>query len=206
MSPIEKLKAEAVALREKEIAAGRAIKHCDALERVAKSHGYASWRACVASLDNVKSPDAERAPEGPVAKMETASEFRPSRLLDGDFETARQSAFTSWMAPGLMQAAVDFSRNIGLLPIYAETSGQGTRYLFWHSPTGTLCEVRSGRAKEAFLKFDQKNRDQGRRLISLHVGSDQRYSAVWISTEHHASAVQFLSRFGISPAEYLGGT
>ena len=206
MSPIEKLKAEAVALREKEMAAGRAVKHCDALERVAKSHGYASWRACVASLDNVKSPDVERAPEGPMAKMETASEFRPSRLLDGDFETARQSAFTSWMAPGLMQAAVDFSRNIGLLPIYAETSGQGTRYLFWHSPAGTLCEVRSGRMKKAFMEFDHKNRDQGRRLISLHVGSDQRYSAVWISAEHHASAVQFLSRFGISSAEYLGGT
>lgn len=47
MSPIEKLKAEAVALREKETAAGRPLKHCDALERVAKSHGYASWRACL---------------------------------------------------------------------------------------------------------------------------------------------------------------
>jgi hypothetical protein len=206
MSPIEKLKAEAVALRKNEMAAGRAMKHCDALEQVAKSHGYASWRACAASLDNVKSTDPDRAPEEPLAKMETTSEFRPSRLLDGDFEIARQSAFTSWMAPGLMQAAVDFSRNIGLLPIYAETSVQGTRYLFWHSPAGTLCEVRSGRAKKVFLQFDQKNRDQGRRLISLHVGFDQRYSGVWISAEHHTSAVQFLSRFGISPAEYLGGT
>jgi len=196
MSPIEKLKAEAVALREKEIAAGRAMKHCEALERVAKSHGYASWRACIALLESIKPTDADRAPE----------ESRPSRLLDGDFEAARQSAFTSWMAPRLTQATVDFSRNIGLLPIYAETSGQCTRYLFWHLPAGTQCEVRSGRAKEAFLEFDRKNCDQGRRLISLHVGPDQRYSAVWISAEHHAAAVQFLSRFGISPAEHPGGT
>jgi hypothetical protein len=206
MSPIEKLKAEAVVLRENEMAAGRAMKHCDALERVAKRHGYASWRACAASLDNIKSADPDRTPEEPMTKMETASEYRPSRLIDGDFEAARQGAFTSWMAPGLMQAAVDFSRNIGLLPIYAETSSQGTRYLFWHSPAGTLCEVRSGRAKKDFMEFDYKNRDKGRRLISLHVGSDQRYSAVWISAEHHASAVQFLSRFGISPPEYLGGS
>jgi hypothetical protein len=206
MSPIEKLKAEAVALREKEMSAGRAIQHCEALERVAKNHGYASWRACAASLGNVKSTNADGASEEPAAQMETSSEFRPSRLLDGDLETARQSAFTSWMASGLMQAAVDFSRNIGLLPIYAETSVQGTRYLFWHSPAGALCEVRSGRVKEAFMEFDQKNRDHGRRLISLHVGSDHRYSAVWISAEHHASAVQFLNRFGISPAEHLGGT
>jgi hypothetical protein len=204
MSPIEKLKAEAVALRKNEMAAGRAMKHCDALEQVAKSHGYASWRACVASLDNAKSTDADRAPEEPVTKMETASEYRPSRLLDGEFEAARQSAFTSWMAPRLTQATADFSRNIGLLPIYAETSDRGTRYLLWHSPAGTLCEVRSGRAKKAFLEFDRKNRDKGRRLISLHIGSDQRYSAVWISAEHHASAVRFLSRFGISPAKPLG--
>jgi hypothetical protein len=50
MSPIEKLKAEAVALRAKENALGRVMKHCEALEHVAKKHGYESWRACAAIL------------------------------------------------------------------------------------------------------------------------------------------------------------
>jgi hypothetical protein len=50
MSPIEMLKAEAMALRESEKALGRSLKHCDALERVARNHGYASWRACSAVL------------------------------------------------------------------------------------------------------------------------------------------------------------
>jgi hypothetical protein len=51
MSPIDALKLEAVALRAKEKASGRVLKHCDALERVAKNYGYANWRACCAILD-----------------------------------------------------------------------------------------------------------------------------------------------------------
>jgi hypothetical protein len=51
MSPINALKSEAVALRAKEKALGRALKHCDALEQVAKKHGYANWRACCAILE-----------------------------------------------------------------------------------------------------------------------------------------------------------
>src|ERR1035438_3837645 len=51
MSPIDALKSEAVALRAKEKASGRVLKHCDALEQVAKKHGYANWRACCAILD-----------------------------------------------------------------------------------------------------------------------------------------------------------
>ncbi|HXB01280.1 MAG TPA: Type 1 glutamine amidotransferase-like domain-containing protein [Opitutaceae bacterium] len=50
MSPIETLKAEAVALQAKEKSLGHVLKHCDALEQVAKKHGYESWRACRAVL------------------------------------------------------------------------------------------------------------------------------------------------------------
>jgi cyanophycinase len=50
MSPIETFKAEAVALQAKEKALGRILKHCDALEQVAKKYGYKSWRACRAVL------------------------------------------------------------------------------------------------------------------------------------------------------------
>jgi hypothetical protein len=51
MSPmIEAFKAEAVALRVKEKAMGRSLKHSEALELVARKHGYESWRACIALL------------------------------------------------------------------------------------------------------------------------------------------------------------
>jgi hypothetical protein len=66
MSPIEKLKAEAVALRAKEKAAGRPMGYCAALERVAKSHGYRNWRSCAAicsgtspSSDNTDASNAD---------------------------------------------------------------------------------------------------------------------------------------------------
>lgn len=49
MSSIEKLKTEAVALAEKARAGGLNLKHCNALEQVARRHGYGSWRACRAA-------------------------------------------------------------------------------------------------------------------------------------------------------------
>lgn len=49
MSVIEKLKAEAAVLEVRARAAGQSLKHCAALEQVAKSHGYESWRACLAA-------------------------------------------------------------------------------------------------------------------------------------------------------------
>jgi glyoxalase superfamily protein len=57
MSPIDTLKSEAVALRAKEKASGRLLKHCDALEQVAKKHGYANWRACCAILEDASKAD-----------------------------------------------------------------------------------------------------------------------------------------------------
>jgi hypothetical protein len=198
MSRIEELKAEAAALREAEKANGNLLKHCDALELVAKKHGFANWRACLAMLgDEPAKPPVSTAPVPPT--------IIPSVLQNGEFETARASACTRWMASELRQATVDFSRNIGLVPIYAETSRDGTRYLMWHMPAGAKCEVRSGRTKEQFLEFDRLGHEQGRRLLSLHTSVDQLYSAVWITTEHHVTALEYLSRFGISPGEVKRG-
>lgn len=204
MSSIEKLKAEAVALRESEAAAGRHLKHCDALERVAKKQGYSNWRACLASLGAApEATDASPSPDepAPFAAGAASGGFQPSRLTEGELAVTRESAFTRWMSVELRQAAVDFSRNIGLLPLYAETSERGTRYLFWQIPAGAACEVRSGRTKEEFMELDRKNRAAGRRLISLHVGPGQRHSAVWLSDGHYAAAAQHLGRFGVSAAE-----
>jgi hypothetical protein len=50
MSSIEQLKSEAAALEAKARAQGHPMKHCDALEQVARNHGYDSWRACRAIL------------------------------------------------------------------------------------------------------------------------------------------------------------
>jgi hypothetical protein len=50
MSSIEQLKSEAAALEAKARAQGHPVKHCDALEQIARNHGYDSWRACRAIL------------------------------------------------------------------------------------------------------------------------------------------------------------
>ena len=80
MSPIEKLKAEAAALEEKERALGRPMKHCAALEAVSKRHGFENWRACSASLENgppAATPPPNEHPTKPTEmKRYVSSEWR----------------------------------------------------------------------------------------------------------------------------------
>jgi Glyoxalase superfamily protein len=52
MSTLDKLRAEAAALEAAACASGNPIKHSDALEEVAKRHGYKEWRACVAAFSD----------------------------------------------------------------------------------------------------------------------------------------------------------
>lgn len=198
MSSIEQLKAEAIALRAAEKMRGNMLRHSDALEQVARKHGYANWRAAVALLGG-KKPNPASSPASPAPSAGPAG-IAPSRLEKGACEIARERSFTHWLSRELRQAAVMFSRRIGLVPIYAETSADGTRYLFWQLPPGATCEVRSGRTEKAFLEFHRKNQTLGRELASLHVSSDQSYSAVWISPGHRAPAADFLQRLGISNA------
>ena len=65
MSSIEQLKSEAAALEAKARAQGHPMKHCDALEQVARSHGYDSWRACRAILADPVSASSTAPPEKP---------------------------------------------------------------------------------------------------------------------------------------------
>jgi hypothetical protein len=60
---IEELKSEAAALEAKARAQGHPIKHCDALEQVARNHGYDSWRACRAILGDPSSATGAALPE-----------------------------------------------------------------------------------------------------------------------------------------------
>ena len=134
--------------------------------------------------------------------MKTSTTYIPSKLLTGDMELLRQHSFTRWMSHDLMQAAGDFCRNLGLVPVYCECSPDHlTRYLFWRLPQGAGFEVRSGRTKEKFEEFDRVNRERHWRLLSLHVNESDGYSAVWITPDQFETARAFLMAHGITTAE-----
>ncbi len=134
--------------------------------------------------------------------MNTNITYVPSKLLPGPMEPLRQQSFTRWMSCDLRQAAVDFCRNIGLLPVYTECSpDHQTRYLFWKPPQGACLEVRSGRIKEKFEELDRVNRARDWRLLSLHINESDVYSAVWIAPDHFETAKAFLAAHGITGAE-----
>jgi len=137
--------------------------------------------------------------------MKPPPEYTPSKLLNGDMELLRQHSLTRWLSRDLMQAAVDFCRNLGLVPIYGECSPEHlTRYLFWKPPQGALIEVRSGRTKDKFEEFAALNRDKSWRLLSLHINESDVYSAVWISPDHFETAKAFLTAHGITTAVSQG--
>jgi hypothetical protein len=128
--------------------------------------------------------------------------YTPSKLLTGEVAMLRQQALTRWMSRDLTQAAVDFCRNLGLVPAYSECSAeQLTRYLFWQPPPEAMFEVRSGRTKAKFEEIDGTKRDQPWRLLSLHVSDADLYSAVWISANHFEVAQAYLAAHGITTAE-----
>jgi hypothetical protein len=134
--------------------------------------------------------------------MNAPTIYTPSKILSGEGENLRLNSFTRWMSRDLMQAASDFCRNLGLVPIYCECSPDHlTRYLFWRLPQGALIEVRSGRTRDKFEEFDRANQGRNWRLLSLHVNESDVYSAVWITSDHHETAKTFLLAHGITTAE-----
>jgi hypothetical protein len=128
--------------------------------------------------------------------------YIPSKVLSGNAEILRQHTFTRWMSRDLMQATADFCKNIGLYPVYCETSPDHlTRYLFWRLPQGAITEVRSARTKDKFTEFDQAGFENNRKLLSLHVNESDVYSAVWVSSDHYEIAKTVLTAYGITCAE-----
>lgn len=133
--------------------------------------------------------------------MHPPRSYTGSALDDHDV-LLREHSLTRWMSRDLMQAAVDFSKSMGLIPLYAETSPTHlTRYLFLRPPPGAILEVRSGREREKFEEYDRVNRERNRVLLSLHINEKSLYSAVWISAEHHEAASRLLKFYGISGAQ-----
>lgn len=143
--------------------------------------------------------------ERDIALSMFTPEYHESALsADGDF--ARENAFTCWMSRDLMQASVDFSKNMGLVPIYAQSHENGTgRYLFWHRPPQTALQVRSHRTRDDFLKLDEKSQEIGWSLLSLHIRHEKEeiYSAVWIAPGRLEHAVQVLALYGIGQAKRI---
>jgi hypothetical protein len=128
--------------------------------------------------------------------------YGASKLRGGNFEFLRESSFTRWMSRDLTQAAVDFCRNLGFIPVYSECSPEHlTRYLFWRPPQDALIEVRSGRTWDKFKEFEGVNRKRKFQLLSLHINQNDLYSAVWISPDHFKTARAFLAAYGISVAK-----
>jgi hypothetical protein len=127
--------------------------------------------------------------------------YTPSKLLPGETELLREQGFTRWMSSDLFQAAVEFLRNIGLLPIYTECSPDNRRRcLCWHPPEGCFFEIRSGRTLENFEELDRRNIERGWPLLTLHVNESGVHAAVWVSANHYETAKTVLARYGITPA------
>jgi hypothetical protein len=137
-----------------------------------------------------------------VDLMNTSSTYIQSKILPGESEALRQQSFTRWMSRDLTQAAGDFCRNLGLVPVYCECSpDHQTRYIFWRLPQGAAFEVRSGRTKDKFEEFDRANQQRSMALVSLHINESDIFSAVWISSDYLETARGFLKAHGITFAE-----
>ena len=136
--------------------------------------------------------------------MKTPYVYIASELAAGESEFLRQHGLTSWMSNDLLQVATDFLQKLGLLPLYAEySSDKKHRYLLWHAPANFACEVRSGRTLAQFIGYDNGNIDRGWKLLSLHITTDEIYSAVWVPADHLKAAQQFLNSYGIAPASRM---
>jgi hypothetical protein len=80
MLQLEKLKSEAAALEAEARASGHPLKHCAALEKVAREHGYQNWRACIAATS--------------ISKPEELREAGNSQALDSEMKHYRSTEWT----------------------------------------------------------------------------------------------------------------
>ena len=132
--------------------------------------------------------------------------YIPSKILAGNTEILRQHSFTRWMSRDLMQATVDYCKNIGLYPLYCEASPDHlARCLFWRLPQGAITEVRSWRTKrQRFMEHTIKQaRRNNRKLIisSCERRDDVYFCPVWVSSDYCETAKNLFTAYGITCAE-----
>lgn len=127
--------------------------------------------------------------------------YHPTRPIPGGHERLRELTFTAWLSPDLHQAAIEFQRHLGLLPLYLECDAAlRRRALYCHWPAGSKITAHSGRSETQFLAFDQMYREKGFRLLSLQICEDKLYSAVWVDAPLWEQGVEFLGLYGLSAA------
>ncbi len=134
MSPIDALKSEAVALRQKEKELRRTLKHSDALEQVAKKHGYANWRACCAILGEV-SPTLTDPPR-PHTAQKLAEPEEPPTVAPFDPEQFDKYVGFYRAAPSLFLA---ITREGGRF--FTQLTGQPRVEIYPESPTKFFATV-----------------------------------------------------------------
>ncbi|MFZ1055462.1 MAG: glyoxalase superfamily protein [Opitutaceae bacterium] len=128
MSPIEALKSEAIALRQKKKDLGRALKHCDALEQVAKKHGYANWRTCCAILGDVSQTLADPPRERIARRL--AEPEQPPTVVPFDPEEFDKYVGYYQVNPNLVFAITRQGHRF-----FTQLTGQSKIEIFPESPT-----------------------------------------------------------------------
>ena len=125
--------------------------------------------------------------------------YHPSELTE-EKRFIRKASFTRWLALDFHQAAVDFQRSIGLMPLYLETDPDNRRRaIFICYPRESHVAARSGRKEEQFLTYDAQYRQQHMSCLTLHVSVEGLYSAVWCSDDQRSAILPILENYGISP-------
>jgi hypothetical protein len=175
MSPIRLLKFEAVALKEREIASGRAMKYREALERVAKGRGYHDWRACCSVLANTTAVECPKPKE--VAARATTG-MRRYKNTDWNFALEIPAPWKSFppVANGSPFEVVRFKSN-----------EDGSHFLIVlrqpHNPEISLTEVADSTQntlnKKGFMNFTIAETTTGSRAALVYSFNKRQPNETW---------------------------
>jgi hypothetical protein len=175
MSPIRLLKFEAVALKERESASGRAIKYREALERVAKRRGYHGWRACCSVLATTTVVECA-APNEAAARATTG--MRRYRNTDWNFALDIPAPWKSFppVANSSPFEVVRFKSN-----------EDGSHFLIVlrqpHSPERSLTEIADNTQKalrrKEFMNFEFAETTTGSGTALVHSFNKPHPSETW---------------------------
>ena len=175
MSPIRLLKFEAVALKERESASGRAIKYREALERVAKRRGYHGWRACCSVLATTTVVECA-APNEAAARATTG--MRRYRNTDWNFALDIPAPWKSFppVANSSPFEVVRFKSN-----------EDGSHFLIVlrqpHSPERSLTEIADNTQKalrrKGFMNFEFAETTTGSGTALVHSFNKPHPSETW---------------------------
>lgn len=128
---------------------------------------------------------------------------QPSLLENGPLTRLRERLLTPWRNAAEMQAFTTHMRMSEMLPVYAEFSPDlGFREIYWRPQVPVAFEVRSGRTREEFLRYQEVNEARGWSLLTLHLSPGDFFSAVWLDQPGRGDALPVLEGLGIGLAAF----